>query len=263
MIDNVTLDLRCGDSSCVLKELEDSSIDMVMTSPPYDNLRNYKGYSFNFEGIADELYRVVKDGGVVVWVVADAVVDGSETGTSFKQALYFKSIGFNIHDTMIWSKETFTFPDPTRYGQSFEYMFVFSKGKPKTVHKLKDRTNKWGGAIIHGTSRDADGTTFRKANDKKSYVGEYGERFNVWNIHTEKNNTTGHPAVFPVELASDHISSWTDEGDIVLDPFMGSGTTGVACKKLFRNFIGIEISEEYFNISKNRINDTMVSKRLF
>ena len=245
--------LKCGNCLDLLKEMPAESVDMVMTSPPYDNLREYNGYSFDFEGIAKELYRIARIGGVIVWVVSDAVIDGSETGTSFRQALFFKEIGFNIHDTMIWEKDTFTFPDATRYGQSFEYMFVFSKGKPKTINKISDRKNKWADSMVHGTSRGKDGVTFRKSNSHKKKVSSYGDRFNVWNIPSEKNNKTGHPAVYPVRLCKDHIYSWTNKGDIVLDPFMGSGTTGIACKELDREFIGFEISPEYFEIAKKRI----------
>lgn len=242
-----------GNNLDLLKALPDESIDMVVTSPPYDNLRDYKGYTFDFEGVVKELFRVIKTGGVIVWIVSDAMIDGSETGTSFRQALYFKECGFNIHDTMIWRKDTFTFPDATRYCQCFEYMFVFSKGKPKSVHRIEDRKNKWSGSAVHGTSRNVDGTTFRKSNDKKSNVKEYGVRFNVWDIPTEKNNKTGHPAVFPVALVRDHIISWSDEGDIILDIFMGSGTTGIACVDTNRHYIGFEISPEYCDIARKRI----------
>lgn len=248
-----------GDCAVVLKEINSESIDLTVTSPPYDNLRDYDGYTFNFKAIANELLRVTKVGGVVVWVVSDGTVNGSETGTSFKQALYFKEIGFNLHDTMIWAKDTFLFPDKTRYGQSFEYMFILSKGKPKAIHKIRDRKNKWAGTKVHGTSRDVDGTTFRKANDKRTTIKEYGERFNVWQLSGEKQNKTGHPAVFPISLARDHILSWSDIGDTVLDPFMGSGTTGLASLELNRDFIGIEISDKYFEIAKCRLNNAQTT----
>lgn len=248
-----------GDCLDKLKDIPDGSIDLVVTSPPYDNLRTYEVsediFPFSkFELIAQQLSRVLSDGGVIVWVVNDAVVDGSETLSSFRQSIYFKDVcGLNMHDTMIWLKDSLSFPCKTRYGQVFEYMFVFSKGTPKTVHKISDRKNKWFGAQIHGTSRNKDGSMFRKSNDKKTDVNEYGERFNVWKLPTEKNNVTGHPAVFPVNLARDHVISWSDEGDTVLDPFMGSGTTGVACRNLNRNFIGIELNPKYFDIAKSRI----------
>lgn len=231
---------------------------MTVTSPPYDNLRTYNGNNdlWNEEVWKDviyELYKVTKQGGVVVWVVGDATIKGSETGTSFKQALWAKEVGFSLHDTMIWEKDTFTFPTPARYHQCFEYMFVWSKGKPKTVNLIHDRKNKWAGTKVHGTSRDVDGTRFRKSNHNKSKVKEYGARFNVWWQPTEKANRTNHPAPFPEKLAKDHILSWSNKSDTVLDPFMGSGTTGKMAKHLGRNFIGIELDKEYFEIAKKRI----------
>jgi site-specific DNA-methyltransferase (adenine-specific) len=251
--------IECGNCLDLMKELPEGCIDLTVTSPPYDNLRDYKGYSFDFEPIAREFYRITKPGGVVVWVVGDATIKGSETGTSFKQALYFKEIGFNLHDTMIWSKDTLSFPDAIRYGQSFEYMFVFSKGRPKAIHKIADRKNKWAGTMIHGTSRNPNGETFRKGNHKKNAVKEYGERFNIWNMPTEKANKTGHPAVFPLQLAKDHILSWSNEGEIVLDPFLGSGTTALAAIETNRHYIGFEISKEYFEIALKRLeNNAMI-----
>lgn len=254
------IQLYNGDCLELMKNIPDGSVDLTVTSPPYDNLRSYNGnisqWSFEkFQEIAKQLYRVTKDGGVVVWVVNDGVINGSESGTSFRQALYFKEIGFNIHDTMIWYKDTFSFPDVTRYRQCFEYMFIFSKGKPKTVNLISDRRNKWEGSQVHGTSRAKDGTTFRKSNDKKSSVSEFGVRFNVWEQITEKSNKTGHPAVFPMQLVTDHILSWSNEGDTILDCFMGSGTTGKMAVLNNRNFIGIELDKGYFDIAEKRINE--------
>lgn len=245
--------IECGNNVDLIKSIPDNSIDMVITSPPYDGLRTYDGYTFDFKGIATELARVLKDGGVIVWIVSDATVDGSETGTSFKQALFFKEIGLNIYDTMIWQKDTLTFPDKGRYGQCFEYMFVISKGKPKTIQLIEDRKNKWSGSTLHGTSRGVNGITFRKSNDKKGVVKEYGARMNVWNISGVKNNQTGHPAPFPVKLVKDHINTWTSETDIVLDPFMGSGTSAVACIETNRRYIGFEISSKYCDMAEERI----------
>ena len=251
-----------GDCLELMKQIEDTSVDLVVTSPPYDNLRDYKGYVFNFEAIAKELYRVTKEGGVVVWVVGDATINGSETGTSFKQALYFKKIGFNLHDTMIYEKTGFPFPMSNRYYQSFEYMFVFSKGKPKTTNLIKDRKNTYAGQKVareHGL-RMANGNVIENsANkiDKDREIKEYGVRFNIWRII--KSSSKGdkialkHPASFPEQLAKDHIKSWTNEGDLVLDPMCGSGTT---CKMALlnnRDFIGIDISEDYCRIAKERL----------
>lgn len=246
-----------GDCLNKFKKIKNESVDLVITSPPYDDLRNYNTGKYkgnDYEGIIRELYRVLKVGGVVVWIVADQTKNGSETLTSFRQAIMFQETGFNVHDTMIWEKDTMSFPQRNRYENCFEYMFVFSKKSPKTFNPIEDRKNKYAGAKLHGTYRNVDGQTIKR-NKKwcEKNVKEFGKRFNVWKQPTEKNNKTGHPAVFPLQLIKDHIISWSNEGDVVLDPFMGSGTTGVACKSLNRNFIGIELDEEYFNIAKKRI----------
>lgn len=237
-----------------LYKVKDGSIDLTVTSPPYDSLRSYNGYSFDFDGLTREIYRVTKNGGVVVWIVSDGVVDGSETGTSFRQALGFIAAGFRLHDTMIWEKDSFSFPDKTRYRNVFEYMFVFSKGRPKTVNLIKDRQNKYAGMRVHGTGRRKDGTTFDRGETWKNIVcADVGVRFNVWHMPSEKANKTGHPAVFPVALAQDHILSWSDPGDVVLDPFMGSGTTAVAAIQTGRKYIGYEVSREYCEIAEKRL----------
>lgn len=247
-----------GDCLEVMKTFEQGSIDLTVTSPPYDNLRDYKGYSFDFDGIAKELFRITKEGGVVVWVAGDATIKGSETGTSFKQAIYFKEIGFNLHDTMIWSKQTFTATGAlkTRYAQTFEYMFVFSKGKVKTFNPIKDKPNKSFGKKIHGSVTQKDGS-MKLVTTNGNLIPEFGQRFNVWNVNTEVSNSLrcGHPAPFPEKLAEDHILSWCNEGDTVLDPMCGSGTTLKMAKKNNRNYIGIEVSEEYCKIAQERLDN--------
>lgn len=242
-----------GDCAEGMRALPDSSIDMTITSPPYDNLRTYNGYTFEFENVAKELYRVTKRGGVIVWVVSDATLKGSETGTSFKQALYFKQLGFNLHDTMVWYKESCRFPDTVRYYDSFEYMFVLSKGKPKTINLIADKPNKWAGTKMHGTDRQPDGTTMPKKGCNKRNVKDFGVRYNVWTVYNTGKRNNPHPAMFPEKLAEDHILSWSNPGDIVLDPFMGSGTTAKMAILNNRNFIGFEVSGEYVQIANTRI----------
>lgn len=246
---NNVFSLYNGDSAEVLKQLQAESINLTVTSPPYDNLRKYNGFSFDFETIAKELYRVTKQGGVVVWVVGDATVKGSETGTSFRQALYFMECGFNLHDTMIWVKPNcFNFGSNKCYRQSFEYMFVLSKGVPKTLHLIKDIPTKSSGQLLKGARKHSDGSR----DVVPDFVcGEYKKRQNVWQINVA-NSTKGHPAVFPEQLAKDHILSWSNEGDTVLDPFMGSGTTAKMAMQTGRKCIGIEISAEYCEIIKER-----------
>lgn len=256
-----------ADCMDILKQLPDKSIDLVVTSPPYDNLRNYNNtldWSFDiFQKIAKELARTLKDGGVIVWVVADATIDESETGTSFKQALYFKEIGLNLHDTMIWNKGSFTFPSISRYHNIFEYMFVFSKGTPKSFHPIKDRKNLYLGK--RGASgRDKNG----QRNEGFSQVLEpLGQRFNIWNIPVGGNHSykfaINHPAVFPLELAQDHIISWSNENDLILDCFSGSGTTAIACHRLKRRFICIEKDPDYWAKSCERLKAEQAQLQLF
>lgn len=245
-----------------MKQLPTNSIDLTVTSPPYDNLRTYNGFSWDFEATARELYRVTKQGGVVVWIVNDATINGSESGSSFKQALFFKEIGFNLHDTMIWQKIS-PYQHKNRYIQCFEYMFIFTKGAKRSANLICDRKNKYGGTQIHGTTRQANGKTKAlSAVQKSKTVKEFGARYNVWDIPPEKSNKTGHPAVFPVALVQDHILTWSNEGDLVLDPFMGSGTTAIACANTGRNFIGFEISKEYCEIANQRLNDVNIQLRM-
>ena len=231
--------------------LDDECIDLTVTSPPYDNLRTYNGFKWDFEATARELYRVTKQGGVVVWIVADATIKGSETGTSFRQALYFMECGFNLHDTMIYEKVGLAFPDSNRYYQMFEYMFVFSKVGPKTFNPIKDRQNVSAGRDVHGKDRNKDGT-FKERTGAGNIIKPYGTRFNLWKVPNQKRGIS-HPAPFPEQLANDHIISWSNEGDTVLDPFMGSGTTAKMALLNNRNYIGFELSEEYCKIAEERI----------
>lgn len=241
-----------GDCLEVMKTFNDKCIDLTVTSPPYDNLRTYNGYTFNFEEIAKELYRITKDGGLVVWVIGDQTINGNETGSSFNQALYFKEIGFNLHDTMIWKKPNIFPHDPktNRYKQQFEYMFIFSKGKPKTFNTIEDIINESSGKIVKASGgRRINGET---RNEKKIIkINNYRMRDNIWKI--SRRTQKGHPAPFPEQLANDHIISWSNEGDIVFDPMAGSGTTLKMAKLNNRNFIGCEVSSEYCDIIKERV----------
>jgi len=239
---NKTYNENCLDT---MKEMSNDFVDMTLTSPPYDNLRDYKGYSFDFEPIADELYRITKPGGVVVWVIGDATIKGSETGTSFKQALFFKEVGFNLFDTMIYAKKPRgAVGNNKTYWQTFEYMFVFSKGTPNTINLIKDRKNKESRKGDRGTKRLTDGSL--KKIERAGYE-EYGRRTNIWEYDVGKGHSSSddvafeHPAIFPEKLAKDHIVSWTNEGDLVYDCFMGSGTTAKMCMENNRNYIGRNI----------------------
>jgi len=238
-----------GDCLEVMKTFTDECIDLTVTSPPYDNLRDYNGYNFNFEGIAQELYRITKKGGVVVWVVGDQTKNFCESFSSFKQAIYFNKMGFNLLDTMVYYKQNYApaYPTLKRYANQFEYMFVFSKGKPNTFNPIE---------VIKKEHRGGK-TSFRKPDGTKVHKivvsnKETKHASNVWS-YPMGNKTINHPAVFPEKLAEDHIKSWSNEGDLVLDPMCGSGTTCKMAKLNNRNFIGIDCSEEYCKIASERI----------
>ena len=224
-----------------MAKMPDEFIQATITSPPYDDLRDYEGFSFDFQKVSEALWRITKPSGVVVWVVADATKNESETGTSFRQALHFIDLGFKLHDTMIYEKNSPAFPASrtgTRYTQIYEFMFVFSKGKPK-ANLLCDKPNKWAG------HKDFSGKL-------KNPVPEFSPRNNIWKYTTSFNGVE-HPAPFPERLAQDHILTWTDAGDLVYDPFMGSGTTAKMALLNDRKYIGSEISSKYVEIANQRI----------
>lgn len=245
-----------------LATFDSNSIDLTVTSPPYDNLRNYQGYSFDFEMIAQQLHRVTKDGGVVVWVVSDVTIDGSETGTSFRQALGFMDAGFNLHDTMIWVKKGGgAIGSQKTYRQNFEYMFVLSKGVPKAVNLIYDLPNGEYGKKQFAGRRLPDGTVRGRVVQSQR---QYSRRNNWWYlINNDNHEASWHPAVFPKRLVHDHIVTWSNEGDVVLDPFMGSGTTGVVCAELSRRFVGIEISDEWAARAGERVRTAYSQLHLF
>lgn len=247
------------DCLVTMSHMQDEFIDLTITSPPYDNLKDYNGYSFGFENIVKELYRVTKEGGVVVWVVGDATIGGNETGTSFKQALYFKKCGYNLHDTMIWYKpNTFNFGSNACYRQSFEYMFIFSKGKPKTINLIKDIPTKLNGKTVKGARKHANGIRDKVPD---FVVGLSKKRDNVWFINVGTRNYK-HPAIFPEELANDHILTWSNIGDLVYDPMIGSGTVAKMALINHRNFIGSEISKEYCDEANKRIQQLIAQQKL-
>lgn len=263
--------LLLGDCTELLTGIAEESIDLTITSPPYDNLRAYNDNQQWCEGVwqsaIESLFRVTKKGGVVVWVVGDATINGSETGTSFKQALWAMKCGFNLHDTMIYQKDN---PPPVggknRYYQHYEFMFVFSKGTPKTFNPITGvRRNKW---EDKRTSRYKAFTRNKVGDFTKSLVSLVGDVKigNIWRYVVGGGSSVDfgnlHPAQFPEKLVTDHILSWSNEGDTILDPFMGSGTTGKVAKALGRNFTGIELDPEYFKIAGQRIGiqDEIVAK---
>ena len=267
MTEEYTNRILNGNCAEVMKKFSDNSVDLVVTSPPYDNLRTYKGYCFPFEEIVKQLYRIIKVGGIVVWVVSDATINGSETGTSFRQALKFMEAGFNLHDTMIFQK---TNPVPQiyrkRYTNEFEYMFVFSKGAVRIHNGIKI-------PCLHA-GLELKGTTYKNYSRGEQSRGKIAKpvkseklKGNIWEYVVGKNavdqEAKKHPAPFPYQLALDHILSWTNQGDLVLDPMCGSGTTCVAALDAKRNYIGIDISPEYCELAKRRVNIHALQPSLF
>ena len=241
-----------------MRQMQAESVDLVVTSPPYDDLRNYKGFSFDFENVAKELFRIVKLGGVIVWIVSDATKDYSESGTSFRQALYFKEIGLNLFDTMIWIKDGGgAVGSNLCYTQNFEYMFVFSKGKPKSINLIYDKECKTFTGV-EKTVRESRGGNDKGDRGFTSFTRrEMSRRNNWWYLCPQsQDGSKWHPAVFPEVLVRDHILSWSNEGDLVLDPFMGSGTTAKVARALGRHYIGFEISQEYVDLANKRLQDT-------
>ena len=253
--ENLSIDIRHMDCMELMSSLKGGVVDLTVTSPPYGELRSYNGNNHLWSeevwsNIIKELYRITKDGGVVVWICQDQCVNGGETMTSFKQALTFGEAGFKLYDTMIWNKPSPQAPTTGRYYDVFEYMFIFSKGKPKTLNLLKDRKNKSAGSVLNVETRSC--REDRKFTGRKRIVPEFSRRFNVWDVGRGKNKSN-HPAVFPEKLAADHILSWSDEGDLVFDPFSGSGTTGLMASINKRKFIGSELDAAYYKASCERI----------
>jgi site-specific DNA-methyltransferase (adenine-specific) len=243
-----------GDNVATLKTFPDACIDLVVTSPPYDNLRTYGGHTWDFEGVARELTRVLKPGGVIVWVVADATVNGSETLTSMRQAIHFKDVcGLRVHDTMIYRKNSYVPLNHSRYEQSWEYMFVFSKGRPAAWNPIRIPCVTVGTKRWRGNEKQREASYAMKAVEKYTEVKPDKTAPNIFTYDVGKNERTKHNAPFPLGLARDHILSWSNEGDVVLDPFAGSGTTCLAARDAGRRYVGIEINAEYVEIINRRL----------
>ena len=262
--------IYCENCLDTMARMPDNFVDLTVTSPPYDNLRQYKGYSFDCESVAKELFRVTKQGGVIVWVVGDATINGSETGTSFRQALYFKEIGFNLHDTMIYKTNKPPLSH-NRYEQGFEFMFVFSKGSPKAFNPIMEKCKYFGESLNRKeTTKGSRGqnSAFRSRPNNKT-VKEEKIKFNVWEYKSGGHHTTSdeiafeHPAIYPEKLVADHIHSWSNKGDLVYDPFSGSGTTAKMAHIYARDWIGSEISREYVELANKRLDGYLRQTKLF
>lgn len=252
--------LICGDNVETLRTFPDACVDLVVTSPPYDNLRTYGGHSWDFPGVAEQLTRVLKPGGVIVWVVADATIDGSETGTSFRQALHFKDVcGLRLHDTMIYQKENNPPLNHNRYEQEWEYAFVFCRGDLQTFNPIQRACVRAGERNRMTRRQNHNIDVLSKSHGHGKAVKESIARGNIWTypvgfkVSTIDAIAYDHPAIFPESLARDHIISWSNPDDTVLDPFNGSGTTQKMARQEGRKSIGIEISEDYCRIAAERL----------
>lgn len=248
-----------GECAQVMREkIADESVNFVLTSPPYDDLRDYNGYVFDCRAIGKEIFRVLKEGGVLVWVVADRTRRGSETGTSFRQALFFKDeCGFRLHDTMIYAKNSYMPLTHNRYEQAFEYMFAFSKGRPAVFNPIMIPCVTAGTKRARSGSKQRESTYAERKRKERTVVNPEKQHPNIFFYNVGKNDKTNHNAPFPEELARDQIITWSNPGDVVLDPMCGSGTTGKMAVLEGRNFIGIDISEKYVELSRNRINNAI------
>jgi len=261
IISNEIYNCDCVD---LMKSMDEGYVDLTVTSPPYDNLRNYNGYQFNYEDIAKELYRVTKTGGIVVWVVGDRIKNGNKSLTSFRQALFFQEIGFNVHDVMIYQKKNTPFMRSNAYTNAFEFMFVFSKGKPNIFNPRKEKTVRPGfEMMVHNKGADAvNNKVLKELKPEKTKI-------NIWayavGLHgsTSDRDAFKHPAIFPEKLAEDHILSWSNEGDIIFDPMCGSGTTLKMAKKHNRRYVGVDISPEYVELAKKRLDNFVPNLALF
>ena len=255
--------LFCGECVEIMPYLP--PVDLTITSPPYDNIRDYNGYVFSFKKIAQGLYKITKPGGVVVWIVKDASIDGSETGTSFKQALYFKEIGFSLRTMLYVKNNGLRTGNPRFYQNRFEYVFILTKGEHTTFNPIKDVKNRYAGQINNSSSRQKDGSLKKF----KAITFKIGQRDNVWRYNTGFMNSTKdkiafkHLAIFPEALAHDHILTWSNEGDVIFDPMCGSGTVPKMCEKLNRKWLSCEISEEYCEIAAKRIENERKQLKLF
>ncbi len=239
--------------------LSNECIPFTLTSPPYDGLRTYDGLAdWNFMDVAKELYRITMQGGVVVWVVQEQIIDGSESGETSRQRLAFANIGFRLHHTMVMGKLGGIQFSSNRYGRPLEYAFILSKGPPRYFNPLRDRPNKEAGRVKVFLNRNRDGSF---APVKRTQVHPYGLRGSIWFYPTGKNNSAKedyafeHPALMPEQMAEDDILSWTKVGDLVFNPFAGAGTALKMALLNHRSYLGFEINPKYVEIARRRLRE--------
>lgn len=258
--------IYCENCDQTMKRMPDEFVDLTVTSPPYDSLRNYNGYSFDFPTIAKELFRVTKNGGVVVWVIDDEIKNGNRSLSSFRQGIFFQDVGFNFYDLIIYVKKSGGPPHLNRYRDAHEFMFVMSKGNIQTINLICDKNNTWVGKTGNYSKRNKNGILTKRDG---CTISEIGIRYNLWEYLTghgfedDEDLIKIHPAKFPEALARDHIFSWSNEGDLIYDPFMGSGTVAKMAHLMKRNWIGSEISQQYVDLANKRLEKYLNQTSLF
>jgi site-specific DNA-methyltransferase (adenine-specific) len=257
-------------NDCVseMATLPDNCIPLTVTSPPYDKLRRYGGqrWSFEtFEKVARQLFRLTMPGGVVLWVVQDGTVDGSLTGTSARQWLYFQQIGFDLNSVLIlatrgWRSQT------SRYANQFHFGFVLSKGRPRAFHPIRDRINSTAGQRLRCSRRSASGEAVTTYNGDRR-LGLHGYRANVWfydvggGKSTKDRYASRHEALMPEQMARDLIISWSRPGDLIFDPFCGAATTCKMALLSHRHYLGIEAHALYYRLALRRMRDAQTEYR--
>ena len=256
----------CEDNITYLKTLPDECIDFVITSPPYDALRDYNGYKLDLHGLGVELLRVLKDGGICVMVIQDSTRDFAKSLTSFRTIVdWCDNIGFRLFECNIYNRQgTEGAWWKKRFRVDHEYMPIFLKGKrPQYFDKENIKIpSKHGGKIMTGanirTKNGQTGSRKVKINPTKcpGTVMTFGNT-----CGGESKLKSKHPAVFPNMLAYDMIECFCPEDGTVLDPFNGSGTTTLAAKCLGRNYIGIDVSEEYNKIARERLETEIIYRK--
>lgn len=248
-----------------LRLLPADCIDLTLTSPPYDWIRDYNGTfdpaKFPFVRIAEELYRITAPGGVVLWITRDQQQDCCESGTSAKQMLYFKNIGFNVQTMIVDSISA----RHRRYcyGMPPQFCFVLSKGRPKAFHPIRDKPNTEPGRIKSWSARNRDGR-IRKGKPKE--IPKYGRRSHIWlyptgfGLVSDDPLPRNAPAPMVETVAGDLMLSYSNPGDLILDPMAGLGTTGKVAVKLNRQFIGFERVRKYCDVANDRVRQAFEQK---
>lgn len=251
-----------------MEMLPDDCVDLVVTSPPYDAVRKYNGFAFDLHQTGAQIHRVLKDGGIAAMVIQDQTKDFGKSLTSFRTIIdWCDSFGFKLFECVIYRKNGSEGAWwKHRFRVDHEYIPLFLKGdRPAYFDKQPLRVpSKHGGKVMSGsgnrrTDGATNGTVRREINATKC-------RGTIWNylMAGDKNPLKRkHPAVFPDAIPSDLIQCFCPPGGIVLDPFIGSGSTAVQALKHERHFIGFDISQEYCDLCNQRLEKDVETATLF